>query len=317
MSEDIFSKSKVIVILGPTSSGKSDVAISLAKKFSGEVISADSRQVYRDMDLGTGKVEGTWKKINDKSEDKAFFSEGIAHHLLDFRSPRGEYNVAQFKKDCEKKLFEISARGKVPIICGGTGFWISAVVDGTILPEVKPNQKLRKDLEQEPAEQLFAKLKKLAPQRAQNIDIHNKIRLIRALEIFHELGEIPQVTKQDNPNFDFLQVGIDWPQEKLDEKIKRRLNGRWQAGMVDETTKLKERYRLSWKRIQSFGLGYVWIPLFIQKKIDRDELRKRVFIAERGYAKRQKTWFARDKRIKWETDLVKIELLTEDFLEKI
>ncbi len=307
-------KIKVIVILGPTSAGKSDVAIFLAKKFDGEVISADSRQIYKDMNLGTGKVEGTWKFIERKSAEKAFYSEGIAHHLLDFRSPKNEYNISHFKKDCERKIKEISSRGKLPIICGGTGFWIDAVVNGVILPQVKPDIVLREKLETKTTELLVEKLEKLDGNRAKHIDRKNRVRLIRAIEIATKLGKVPKLEVKDNPSFKFLEIGIDWPQEKLDEKIKKRLTKRWQAGMVDEVQNLKNKYNLSWKKIQSFGLGYFWIPLFIKKEITEAELAERVFIAERGYAKRQRTWFTRNKNITWENKQSEISAFVKNFL---
>ncbi|MBT3355764.1 tRNA (adenosine(37)-N6)-dimethylallyltransferase MiaA [bacterium] len=306
-------KSKVVVILGPTSSGKSDTAISLAKRFNGEIISADSRQVYRDMDLGTGKVSGSWRLITGEIKQKAFYSEGIPHHLLDFRSPRGDYNVSHFKKDCEKKIKEILSRKKLPIICGGTGFWIDAVVSGVILPEVKPDLNLRKELSLCSPEILTKKLQELDSKRANNIDLKNKVRVIRAIEIATKLGEVPEIKKRQHSDFIFLEIGIDWPQNKLDQKIKERLDGRWQSGMILEIQKLKEFYNLSWEKIQSFGLGYYWIPLFLQKKIDEAELREKVFIAERGYAKRQKTWFRRNKKIVWENEPSKINTLVEKF----
>lgn len=305
----------MVVILGPTSSGKSDIAIFLAKKFNGEVISADSRQVYKDMNLGTGKVAGEWRLLNKNSKEKAFYSEDIPHHLLDFRSPRGDYNISHFKKDCEKKIKEITARGKLPIICGGTGFWIDAVVSGVILPEVKPNLALRKKLEKKSTEYLVSQIKKLDCDRARNIDLKNRVRIIRAIEIVEKLGKVPKLKNKKSSVFEFLKIGIDWPQEILDEKIKKRLDGRWQDGMISEIQNLKEKYNLSWKKIQSFGLGYFWIPLFIQNKISEKELKEKVYIAERGYAKRQKTWFYRDKKIVWENEKNKINILLKNFLK--
>ncbi len=309
-------KLKVIVILGPTSSGKSDTAIALAKKFNGEVISADSRQIYRDMNLGTGKVTGKWLKLKGKNTFfKAFLSEKVPHHLLDFRSPRGKYNISNFKKDCENKIKEISKRNRLPIICGGTGFWIDAITKGTIFPEVKPDLKLRKKLTLFSTEKLMRIIKKKDPLRAKTIDSKNKVRLIRAIEIIEELGKVPVIKNSPPSNINFLQIGIDWPQKELTEKIQKRLNNRWQAGMIKEIKYLKSTYNLSWKKIQSFGLGYFWIPLFLQNKISKEELREKVLIAERGYAKRQKTWFYKNKTIIWENNLPKIFTIVKDFLK--
>ncbi|MEA2007305.1 MAG: isopentenyl transferase family protein [Patescibacteria group bacterium] len=187
-------KTKVIVILGPTSSGKSDVAIMLAKKFDGEVISADSRQIYRDMNLGTGKVEGEWQKKNKR---KVFVSEQVVHHLLDFRSPRGNYNVSHFQENCGTLINEISARKKLPIICGGTGFWIDAVVNGVVLPQVKPDHVLRKKLEKQTTKQLHTQLKKLDSSRSKTIDSKNKQRLVRAIEICKAIGSVPRIDRTE------------------------------------------------------------------------------------------------------------------------
>jgi len=308
-------KNKAIVILGPTSTGKSGVAIKLANKLNGEVISADSRQVYKDMNLGTGKVEGKWTKRDDK---RVFISDDVVHHLIDFRSPRGKYNVSHFKRDCRRLIVEITSRGKLPIICGGTGFWISAVIDDLKLPEVEPDKKLRRELAKKTTGQLFAQLEKLDPRRAKKIDKNNKFRLIRAIEICKALGIVPKLnySKFKIQDSRFLQIGLDWPQDKLDEKIEKRLQGRWAAGMVKEVVVLREKYNLSWKKIQSFGLAYYWIPAYLREKIDLEQLKEKVFRAERGYAKRQRTWFKRDKRIIWENDYGKISKLVKEFLAR-
>ena len=173
-------KQKVIVILGPTSSGKSDLAIKLARKYNGEIISADSRQIYRGMDIGTGKIS--------KAQQKS-----VKHWMIDIVSPKNDYNVSKFKKDAEKIIKNILKRGKLPIICGGTGFWIKAIVDNVDFPKVKPNKELRKKLEKISTEKLFKTLQKLDPERAKNIDAKNKVRLVRAIEIAKTLGYVPKI----------------------------------------------------------------------------------------------------------------------------
>lgn len=305
---------KIIAILGPTSSGKSGFAIDLAKKFNGEVISVDSRQIYLDMDLGTGKVEGKW--VNEgadpiiragttkKNTRRYFLSEGIPHHLLDFVKPTDDYNVEKFKKDCYRKIEEVTKLGKLPILCGGTGFWAQAIVDDIEFPSVPPNKKLRVRLEKKSAEELLKQLEKLDPKRAKEIDQKNKFRLIRAIEICEVIGKVPKIKQKEKVikngiEYQFIQIGIKWPKEELSKKIENRLDDRWQEGMVDEVKKLKKKYNLSWEEIQSFGLAYFWIPLFLQNEISADELKQRVFMAERNYAKRQRTWFNKDRRIKW------------------
>ncbi|MBI4708741.1 MAG: tRNA (adenosine(37)-N6)-dimethylallyltransferase MiaA [Candidatus Portnoybacteria bacterium] len=167
---------KLIIVLGPTASGKSDLAVSLAKKINGEVISADSRQVYKGLDIGSGKIT--------KEE-----MQGIPHCLLGVADPKRRFSVAQYKKLAQVAIKKIQRQGKIPIICGGTGFYIQAVVDNIALPEVKPDWKLRKQLEKFNTDELFKKLKKLDPRRSRNIDSHNQRRLIRALEIVIKSGK--------------------------------------------------------------------------------------------------------------------------------
>jgi tRNA dimethylallyltransferase len=302
-------KNKVIVILGPTSSGKSEVAIKLAKKFHGEVISADSRQIYRKMDVGTGKI--TKKEMR-----------GVKHYMLDIVSPKADYNVSKFKKQADKIISDILKRGKLPIICGGTGFWIQAVVDNVNFPEVKPDKVLRNKLRNKSAPALFSMLKKLDPERAKNIDPHNKVRLIRAIEICKTLGKVPSIdnAKGSDPYavgvgpLQFLQIGIDIPKEKLQENIRKRLKKRFEQGMIQEVARLHKQ-GLSWKKIQSFGLGYFWIPLYLQGKISKEELFEKIYLAEKDYAKRQMTWFRKDQRINWLKNYKNIKKEADLFLK--
>lgn len=297
------SKNKVIVILGPTSSGKSDAAIRLAKKLNGEIISADSRQIYKWMDLGTGKISKVEQKL-------------VKHWMIDIIGPKANYNVTKFKKDANYVINYVIKKNKLPIICGGTGFWIKAVVDDVDFPEVKPDQKLRNKLAKESLDKLFLMLKKLDQKRAENIDAKNKVRLIRAIEIAKKLGYVPKIDNKKtlNKNYQFLQIGIDVSKEKLHKNIKKRLEKRFKEGMIKEVKKLHTS-GLSWKKIQSFGLGYYWIPLFLQNKITRSELFEKVYQAEKDYAKRQMTWFKKDKRIKWLKNYREIEKEIQKFIK--
>jgi len=306
------SSKKIIVILGPTSSGKSDVAIRLANKFNGEIISADSRQIYRGMDIGTGKIHGTYNM-----KHKTFISERVTHHMIDIIDPKSRFSAAQFKKKVDKIIPDILKRGKVTIICGGTGFWIKAVVDNVAYPDVKPDWKLRNKLCDKNPQELFQMLKKLDPIRAKGIDKNNKVRLIRAIEINKELGNVPD-TRYDTPDtkYQFLQIGINLPKEKLQKNIKKRLKKRFEAGMIEEVERLKKQ-GLSWKKIQSFGLGYFWIPKYLKSEINsKEELFEKVYSSEKDYAKRQMTWFGKDKRIKWLEKYKEIEKDVSSFLNK-
>lgn len=276
-------KPKIIVILGQTATGKSDFAVQIAKKIGGEIISADSRQVYKGMNLGTGKIT--------KAE-----MQGVPHHLLDVANPKKIFSVSDYKRLADKKVKEILKRGNVPILCGGTGFYIDAVVDGVILPEVAPNPKLRETLEKKPNEVLFKMLEKLDPIRAENIDAKNKVRLIRAIEITKAQGSVPQVIKQNN--YDVLKIGLTLPDEVLKEKIYKRLIARMKKGMLKEIENLHKN-GLSWKRMESLGLEYRYGALYLQGKMTKQEMIEKLNTESWHYAKRQKTWFKRDKDTIW------------------
>lgn len=321
---------KILVILGPTSSGKSDVAIRLARQFDGEIISADSRQVYRGLDIGTGKIlqdvrckmQDTRYKQNSNykyPKNKPYFSEGIPHYAIDIVSPRTEYNAAKFKKYAEKIIADILKRKKLPIICGGTGFWIKAIIDDVSYPAVKPDPVLRNLLRNKTASELFRQLKKLDPERAKTIDAKNKVRLIRAIEICKALGKVPALPKSYKlkaKSYDFLQIGIALPKEKLYENIRKRLKKRFAAGMIEEVERLHYENKLSWQKIASFGLGYFWIPKYLKGEIkSKDELFEKIYQAEKDYAKRQLTWFRKDKRIIWLKNYIEIKTSAKGFLK--
>ena len=275
---------KIIVILGPTASGKSELAVKIAKKFNGEIISADSRQVYKRLDIGTGKI--TKKEMR-----------GVPHHCIDIVSPRKVFTVSDFKKHAEKAIENIFAKNKIPIIVGGTGLYIQAIVDNIALPEVKPNWKLRKELEKKTTEEMFAILKKLDPERAENIDPKNPRRLIRAIEIAKALGKVPNL-EASLPSWGPLQIGIKLSDKKLKENINKRLIQRLKKGMVAEAKKLHAQ-GLSWNRMDELGLEYRYLAKFLKGEISKEEMTKKLKSEIWQYAKRQMTWFKRDKRIKW------------------
>lgn len=276
-------KPKIVVIVGPTSSGKSDLAVRLAKKWGGEVISADSRQVYRGMDIGTGKI--TKKEMR-----------GVPHHLLNVVSPKRKYTVAHYKNDTRLALKEILRRKKLPIICGGTGFYISALVDDLVLPDVRPDMKLRKRLEKKTAFELFTLLKKLDSRRAKTIDAKNPQRLIRAIEIARALGKIPAIRKY--ASYDPLFIGIVVPKATLRMRIHKRLLARIRAGMLGEVKSLHQS-RVSWKRMEELGLEYRYCSRYLRGAIDKKTLLLTLETMITKYAKRQMTWWKRDKRIHW------------------
>ncbi len=243
-------KPKIISIVGPTASGKSDLAVMIAKEFKGEVISADSRQVYLGLNIGSGKI--TKKEMM-----------GIPHHLLSIQDPKKVFTVAEFKKIADEKIKEIVAREHTPILCGGTGFYIDSVAKNIILPEVPPNPTLRKKLESFKLEKLQRMLLELDLKRFKSIDLNNKVRLVRAIEIAKTLGSVPKI--KSKPLYNVLTIGILWDPEKLKQRINLRLQKRLKQGMIREVSNLHKN-GLSWKRLESLGLEYRFVAQFLQKK---------------------------------------------------
>ena len=298
-------KNKLLVILGPTSSGKSDLAVFLAKKYNGEIISADSRQLYTWMDIGTGKIT--------KREMK-----GIPHHMLDVAHPSRQFTVVQYQKKALKIIRDIQRRGKLPILVGGTGLYIQAIVDRTVFPEVGPNRVLRSKLRNTPVDELFQKLQKLDPRRALSIEAENKRRLIRALEIIEATGKpVPRLanSKQQTMN-NVLILGIKISREELNEKIKLRLKKRLKQRMIKEVKNLHEKYRVSWRGLEKFGLEYGWIARYLQNKISKEKMEEKLYRDIKNYAKRQMTWFKRDKRVRWIKNEQEAKILVQKFTQQ-
>jgi tRNA dimethylallyltransferase len=279
---------KIIVIVGPTASGKSDLAVFLAKKLNGEVISADSRQVYRGMDIGTGKI--TRREMR-----------GVPHHLLDVASPKQTFTAAQYQKLGRAAIRKILVKNKIPIVAGGTGFYIDTLLYDYALPHVPPNPLLRKRLEKKTVEGLFAELKRLDQRRAQTIDAKNKRRLVRALEIITMTKKpVPaprEALKRASP-YDVLKIGIATPKEKLRRRINARLARRFKIGMMGEVRRLHAS-GLSWQKLDSFGLEYRYASRHLRGLISKEktigELQNKIW----QYARRQMTWFRKDKKTLW------------------
>jgi len=301
----------LIVIAGPTAVGKSDLAVKLAtwlsskkqrKKFEingAEIISADSRQVYKEMDIGTGKIT--------KREMK-----GVPHHLLDIASPKRQFTVVQYQKRALEVIKKIYQKEKIPIICGGTGFYIQAVVEGLRIPQVKPDWKLRRELEKETTESLFKKLKKLDPERAKTIDSCNRRRLIRALEIVIKTKKpVPKIEK--DLLFDVLKIGIKKNMSEIKVLIRKRLEKRLRQGMISEVKKLR-KLGVSWERLDDFGLEYRYIARYLQGKITKQEMTEELRKEIEHYAKRQLTWFKKDIEIHWIKNYNEAKKLVKEFL---
>lgn len=281
---------QVIAVVGPTATGKSAYAVEIAKQFKAAgkkaaIISADSRQVYKFLNIGSGKV--TKKEMG-----------GIPHYMLDVVHPRTTFSVVAFVKKAEKIINELLTKNIVPIVCGGTGFYIDALLRGLTFPEVKPNKELRAKLEQMSNEDLFKILLKKDKERAEHIDAKNKVRLVRALEIIEELGKVPAIQKTQ-PKYQTQWIGLNTTDDILKQKIHTRLSARMKQGMLAETTKLHANEKVSWKRLESLGLEYKYMALIAQKKISVEQALTQLEIEIWQYAKRQRMWFKRNKEIEW------------------
>ncbi len=298
-------KLPLIAIVGQTATGKSAFAVSLAKQLKkhgikSEIISADSRQVYTGLDIGKGKV--TKKEMA-----------GIPHHMLDIVSPHRTYTVTRYKKDTDRIIKKLHTKGVLPILVGGTGFYIDSVLYEQTFPEVPPNPLLRKSLEKKSITELLVELKKLDTERYNTIDKANGVRIIRAIEIATALGAVPK-SVQSTPRYDSRTYGITVPDITLKEKISTRLISRIKRGMIAEAKNLHEQ-GLSWKRMNDLGLEYRALADYLTKNISKEELISRLNTEIWQYAKRQKTWFKRNKDIEW-IDGSDLEIVLEsiDFL---
>ena len=310
MSREVIHKSKVLVILGPTASGKTSLAVNLAYKFNGEIVSADSRQVYRGMDIGTGK------------DLKEYVVKGkkIPYHLIDVVNPNDDFNLAKYQKLAGEAIAKILARGRLPIIVGGTGLYLQALVDGYQLVDRAPETKRRQELEALSLAELYDLLERRKPEFAHNLnnsDRNNPRRLVRYLEIM-ETGTVPQEAKKPVP-YDFLLLGLQQDDEEMRARIMKRIVDRLDnEDMVGEVERLNNE-GISWARLNSFGLEYRHIAWYLQDKLDYDEMIERLGLATYRFAKHQKTWFKRWEKqgrvINWITDPVAAENLVKSWLK--
>jgi tRNA dimethylallyltransferase len=278
---------RIIVILGPTASGKSDLAVRIAKEINGEVISADSRQVYRGLNIGTGKI------TNEEMR-------GVKHYLLDVADSQDRFTVTQFRKLAAEAVKEIIKHNKVPILCGGTGFYIDSFINNTNLPEVGADEELRASLKKKNVDELFQLLKSLNINRAETMndsDRKNARRLIRAIEI--ESGEkTHETTTQLEFIFEPVFIGINPPKEILHQRIHDRLIKRLNEGMLNEAIDLHNR-GLSFERMEELGLEYRYMARHLQNKLTLEQMIAELEMEIKHYAKRQMTWFKRNKAISW------------------
>lgn len=302
---------KILVILGPTASGKTKLAVELAVKLNGEIVSGDSRQVYKGMDIGTGK---DLKEFSISKKIK------IPYHLIDVVSPKARFDLAQYQDMAFKAIDDVLQRGKLPILAGGSGLYLQAVVDNYKLADVKKDWAKRRSLEKSTADELFNKLKKLSPKMAAKLnqsDKNNKRRLIRYLEI---LVQDENFRNRRGPKkYETLIIGLRFGEHILRQRIFKRLLERLkEQNMTGEVENLHKQ-GLSWKKLESFGLEYKFIALYLQGRMEYDELIEKLNIAIYQFAKRQLTWFKRWEKqgaeIYWVGGIKEIEKLVRDFLK--
>ncbi len=292
-------RQKIIAIIGPTASGKTALGVSIARALGGEVISADSRQIYRDMNIIAGVP--TAREMH-----------GVPHHLLQVASPKSLYSAGRFVREGTRVITQIIKRGHLPIIVGGTGFYTETLLGKTSLPEVPPNKKLRAELSGKTAAEMFAILQKIDPRRAREIDAQNPARLIRAIEIAQALGSVPLLTESASAQkFHILWIGIKPPTEGLEEKIRRRVEARIRKGAATEVQKLREQ--LSKKRFKELGAEFSLTADYIDEKLSRAELIDKLVKWEMKYITRQLRWHKRNKDIVWINNANEALELTKKF----
>ena len=296
---------KLIVVLGPTASGKSTLGLALAQRFDGEIVSADSRQVYRGLDIGTAKVTPAEQAL-------------VPHHLLDVADPRQVYTVAQYQRDAIAAINAILAHGHQPFVVGGSPHYIQAVVDNLEIPRIAPQPELRAQLEARPLAELLAQLEQLDPQSAATIDRNNPRRVIRALEVCLISGTpFSRQRRVAESLYRSLLLGIEWPREVLYHRIDARVDERMRQGMVEEVRGLLDE-GVSHERLEALGLEYRYISRLLRGEFkSEDEMVVRLKYAIHDFTRRQLTWFRRDKRIVWVEggDWGQAEVVVKEFFD--
>ncbi len=270
----------LLVVLGATATGKTSLAVDLARKYQGEIISADSRQVYRGMDIGSGK------DINEYGE--------VKYHLIDIAQPSEEYHLFNYQADCFKAIAKINSHSKLPILTGGTGLYIESVLDGYEMIKVPENVQLRLELAKLSDDQLRAKLLLLNSKQHNTTDCIDRNRLYRAIEIAVAKlnSELPPATF---PKLTALNIGIKWERKELHKKIDIRLNERFNTGMIEEVVMLHKN-GVSYQMLELKGLEYRLIALYLQGKLNHNDMKQKLASAIKKFAKRQDTWFRRMER---------------------
>lgn len=285
-------KERVIVICGATASGKTALSIELAKKINGEIISCDSMQIYKDMDIGTAKPT--------KEE-----MEGIKHYLIDFVSPDKRYSVADYKKDAKKAIKEILEKGKTPIVVGGTGLYVDSLIYEIEYPNIEFNEeyrkKLEKEVEEKGLEELYKRAKEIDPEAIEKISPNDQKRILRILEIYNATGknktEQEKESRKKEVEYDYKVYALDWDREKLYERINKRVDIMLEQGLIEEVKTVYNKYEKFPTAMQ--GLGYKEVVEYLEGKITKEEMIEKIKQETRRYAKRQLTWFRKNKQTIW------------------
>ena len=282
----------VYVIGGPTASGKSKLAVELAKKVNGEIISADSMQIYKEMNIGTAKV--------NKEE-----MQGVQHYLVDFVSPDERYSVSNFKKDAERAIEEILAKGKTPIVVGGTGLYIDSLIYGIEFQDEKVDleyrEKLNKIADEEGLENLYKMAQEIDPEAMKKISVNDKKRIIRVLEIYHKTGktktEQEAQSRKNEVKYEYKVFAITMDREKLYERIEKRVDLMIEQGLIEEVKQILDKYHTFPTAMQ--GLGYKEAVEYLEGSCTKEEMIEKIKKETRHYAKRQLTWFKKNKETIW------------------
>ena len=285
-------KEQVIVICGPTASGKTGLSIELAKKINGEIVSADSMQIYKGMNIGTAKP--TPEEM-----------QGIKHYLIDFISPDERYSVADYKKDAKKAIKEIIDKGKTPIVVGGTGLYVDSLIYEIEYPEIEFDEEYRKELEkivdEKGLEYVYEKAKEIDSQAIEKISKNDAKRILRILEIYHATGK--NKTQQEiesrkkEVEYDYKVYAIDWDRETLYERINKRVDNMIEQGLIEEVEKISKKYNKFPTAMQ--GLGYKEVVEYLKGNCTKEEMIEKIKKETRHYAKRQLTWFRKNKQTIW------------------
>ena len=302
-------KQKVIVICGPTASGKTALSIELAKKINGEIVSCDSMQIYKEMDIGTAKP--TKEEMQE-----------IPHYMINTIFPNERYSVADYKKDAKKAIREIIKKGKVPIVVGGTGLYVDSLIYEIEYPDIKFDEKYRQELEEQVQkdglEKLYNKAKKIDPEAMLKISSNDRKRILRVLEIYKATGktktEQERKSREKEPEFDYLVYGLNMPREKLYERINLRVDIMIKQGLIKEVEEIYKKYNEFPTAMQ--GLGYKEVVEYLDGHLTKEEMIEKIKQETRRYAKRQMTWFRKNKQTIWlDTENTKqnnLQIILED-----